>query len=254
MNTLPIVLACSLVVPAYQQVLPDLNCPKGSFRDNRTNSFQICTPAPEDINSIQVYACNTTHDAKYICKEGFFNADGAGQLVCQRCRSCEDLGLSVAKNCSAEQDAVCCSDEIVSEASSETAPTTAASSQNSTTFQNRTSSVDTIVTDKQTTNTAVTGLTCGRNTRLDTETNSCKQCDLCSYVDHDLHSQQTCDPCSEGTNYSNLVYCPKKCFIEEPSVAKVVISILLGTLSPFLCIPIAILIIPLINKSYKCHQ
>ncbi|KAK6966165.1 tumor necrosis factor receptor superfamily member 10C [Biomphalaria glabrata] len=146
MDPLGIVLMCSLVVPAYQQVLPDLNCPSGSC--------QICTPAPEDINSIQVYACNATHDAKYICKQEFFNTDGAGQLVCQRCRSCEDLGLSVAKNCSAEQDAVCCSDEIVSEASGETAPcvpTTAASSQNSTTFQSRTSSVDTIATDKQTT-------------------------------------------------------------------------------------------------------
>ncbi|KAK0065345.1 hypothetical protein Bpfe_005371, partial [Biomphalaria pfeifferi] len=104
--------------------------------DTLTNSCQPCTPAPEDYNAVEEYACNSTHDAKYRCKEGFFNSDGAETLVCQKCRKCNDPGFFVVKSCSAEQDTECSSQKI---GAGEPTTTTARNRINTTTSPNMTS-------------------------------------------------------------------------------------------------------------------
>ncbi|KAK6966167.1 hypothetical protein BgiMline_030242, partial [Biomphalaria glabrata] len=259
MNNLRVVSTCFLMVSAFQQALPGLNCADGYFMDFQTNSCQPCTTIPEDYNAMAVYNCSSTHDAKYRCKEGFFNSDGAETLVCQKCRECDDPGSFVVKNCSAEQDTECSSQKIgADEPTTTTArnrintttsqnmtstqqdkratdnpvstskpktvtdnPTsTSTNSQTRMTFSNKTSGLQNMISTSDSTRgtdnkTNVTGFTCGRNTRLDPETKSCIQCGPCTYVDHDLHSQQTCDLCSGGNDYSYFVYCPKTCLSEE---------------------------------------
>ncbi|KAK6966168.1 hypothetical protein BgiMline_030243 [Biomphalaria glabrata] len=227
--------------------------------DSQTNSCQPCTPAPEDNNAIAEYACNSTHNAKYRCKDEFFNLDGSGNLVCQKCRECKDTGLFVVKNCSAEQDTECCGHETgADELCISTTPRNRIST---TTSLNMTSTPDAKrVTDNQTSTSHATiiatnqgptrestdiGLMCNRNEHVDMETNSCKPCDLCSYVDHDLHSLQKCDPCTEGENHSRLASCPKQCFSKEDSVGWIALSFLLGVI--FLSLTIALVVSDLLK-------
>uniref|UniRef100_A0A2C9LXY3 TNFR-Cys domain-containing protein n=1 Tax=Biomphalaria glabrata TaxID=6526 RepID=A0A2C9LXY3_BIOGL len=193
-------------------------CPNGSYLSVSANNESHCQPCTNEqpAHAVVEHQCNSTHDASFKCEDGWFNTNGQ-PVICQVCTKCQDVGQYEAKACFHRHDAVCCPyKDMTLRAFKGNRPCQTRSSNKgycclSKTPHQITSNMSLLLIILQPTSFENASLMCVRNMYLDTHTNSCTPCDPCSYVDLDLHTQQSCDLCSEGKNTSRLVYCPTRC-------------------------------------------
>ncbi|KAK0065348.1 tumor necrosis factor receptor superfamily member 10C [Biomphalaria pfeifferi] len=194
-------------------------CPNGSYLSVSANNESHCQPCTHEqpVHTVVKQLCNSTHDVSFKCEDGWFSTNNQ-PVICQVCTKCQDVGQYEAKACFHKHDAVCCpSKDMTLRALKGNQPCQTRSSNKgyccilSKTPHQIISNRSLLLVILQPTSFENASPMCARNMYLNTHTNSCSACDPCSYVDLDIHTQQSCDLCSEGKNTSHLVYCPTRC-------------------------------------------